>query len=115
MKRINNTNGKTRLRNRQKENLLKRLIEQSNLLVQKERFLHTNYYDLQYRGLSDIKPLFNYFILEDYYAPQLINSAFEKNHERYPMNGDKIKELSLIDYLNMVRPNVIELIIKENK
>ena len=69
-KRINST----------KENLLKRFIEQSNLLVQKERFSHTDYDDLQYRGLSDIKPLFNYFILEDYYAPQLINSAFEKNH-----------------------------------
>ena len=103
LKRINST----------KENLLKRLIEQSNLLVQKERFLHTDYDDLQYRGLSDIKPLFNYFILEDYYEPELINSAFEKNYERYPMNGDKIKELSLIDYLNMVRPNVNKLIIKK--
>ena len=103
LKRINST----------KENLLKRLIEQSNLLVQKKRFLHTDYDDLQYRGLSDIKPMFNYFVLEDYYEPELINSAFEKNYKRYPMNGDKIKELSLIDYLNMVRPNVNKLIIKK--
>ena len=29
------------------------------------------------------------------------------------MNGDKIKELSLIDYLNMVRPNVNKSIIKK--
>ena len=29
------------------------------------------------------------------------------------MNSDKIKELSLIDYLNIIRPNVIELIIKK--
>ena len=37
LKKINNTNRNTRLRKRQKENLLKRLIEQYNLLVKKER------------------------------------------------------------------------------
>ena len=93
--------------------MLKRLIEQSNLLVQKERFLHTNYYDLQYRGLSDIKPLFSYFILEEYHEPELKNSAFERHYERYWMNGDKNKELSLIHYLDMVRHNVNELITKK--
>ena len=85
--------------------MLKRHIKQYNLLVQKERFLHTDYDDLKYRGLSDIKPLFSYNIPEEYYEPELINSAFERNYERYRMDGDKKKELSLIDYLNMVKPN----------
>ena len=85
------------------------------MLVQKERLLHTNYYDLQYLGLSDIKPLFSYFILEEYYEPELINIAFEINYERYRMNGDKNKELSLNDYLDMVRHNVNELITKKKR
>ena len=80
--------------------------------MQKERFLHTDYDDLKYRGLSDIKPLFRYNILEEYYEPELINSAFERNYERYRMDGDKKKELSLIDYLNMVKPNVNDSITK---
>ena len=80
--------------------------------MQKERFLHTDYDDLKYRGLSDIKPLFSYNIPEEYYEPELINSAFERNYERYRMDGDKKKELSLIDYLNMVKPNVNDSITK---
>ena len=48
-KKINNTDPNTRLRKRQKENLLRRLIEQNNLLVKKERFMHIDHDDLQFK------------------------------------------------------------------
>ena len=50
LKKINNTNKNTRFRKKQKENLIKQLIEQYNLLVKKERFMHVDYDDLQYQG-----------------------------------------------------------------
>ena len=55
MKKVNNTNRNTRLRKRQKENILIKLIEHHNSLAKKEKYMDLNYDDLQYHGLSDIK------------------------------------------------------------
>ena len=55
MKKVNNTNRNTRLRKRQKENKLIKLIEHHNSLAKKEKYMDLNYDDLQYHGLSDIK------------------------------------------------------------
>ena len=56
LKRINNTNRNTRLRKKkQKENLLKWLIEQFKSLAKKEQYMLNNYDDVQYQGISDIK------------------------------------------------------------
>ena len=41
---------------RQKERLLRKLIEQNKELVKKERFIHNNYDNLEYQGITDIKP-----------------------------------------------------------
>ena len=82
-------------------------------LVKKERFMHIDYDDLQYQGISDIKNTYNYIEINNYYDPELIGSAYEKNYESYRINGDKNKELSLNDYLNTIRPNVNELITKK--
>ena len=75
--------------------------------------MHSNYDDLQYQGISELKPMYYYNILDQYYEPKLFDSALEINYEMYRINGDKDKELSLIDYLNTVRPNVAELITKK--
>ena len=99
------------LRTRQKECMLIRLIEQNNSLVRKERFMHTDYDDLQYQGITEVKPLYNYISLDEYYEPELC--ALERNYERYRRNGDRDKELSLNEYLNTIRPNVNELITKK--
>ena len=56
LKKVNDTNRNTRLRKRQKERLLRKLIEQNNELVKKERFIHNNYDNLEYQGITDIKP-----------------------------------------------------------
>ena len=55
LKKVNNTNRNTRLRKRQKENILIKLIEHHNSLAKKEKYMDLNYDDLQYHGLSDIK------------------------------------------------------------
>ena len=77
------------LRTRQKECMLIRLIEQNNSLVRKERFMHTDYDDLQYQGITEVKPLYNYISLDEYYEPELC--ALERNYERYRRNGDRDK------------------------
>ena len=93
--------------------MLKKLIDQNNFLVRKERFIHSDYVDLQYQGITELKPMYYYNILDEYYEPDLFASAPERNYELYRIPGDKDKELSLIDYLNTVRPNVVDLITKK--
>ena len=73
-----------------------------------------NYDDLQYQGISDIKHTLDIINIDSYYEPELIASAFDKHYERYRINGDKDKELSLNAYFNAVRQNVVELITKKN-
>ena len=73
-----------------------------------------NYDDLQYQGISDIKNTLNVINIDSYYEPELVTSAFDKHYERYRINGDKNKELSLTSYLDTVRQNVVELITKKN-
>ena len=73
-----------------------------------------NYDDLQYQGIGDIKSTLAIINVDSYYEPELIASAFDKHYERYRMNGDKDKELSLNTYLDTVRQNVVELITKKN-
>ena len=64
LKNINNINRNTRLR-KQKERLLKKLIDQNNSLVRKERFMYSDYDDLQYQGITELKPLYNYTIPDE--------------------------------------------------
>ena len=52
--------------------------------------------------------------IDNYYEAELIAIAFDKHYERYQINGDKIKELSLNAYPDTVRQHVVELITKKN-
>ena len=103
----------TRLRKRQKENMLLKLIKHHNSLSKKEKYMDVNYDDVQYQGISDISQLIHPIIIDKYYEPELIAGAFDKKYERYQINGDKNKELSFNENLNMIRPNVKELIDKK--
>ena len=58
--------------------------------------MYSNYDDLQYQAISELKPLYYYNILDGYCEPELFASALERNYELYRINGDKDKELSLI-------------------
>ena len=64
---VNNKDKNTRLRNRQKENILLELIKQHNSLAKKEKYMDLNCDDLQYQGISDLKNTFNIINIENYY------------------------------------------------
>ena len=110
LKKVNNTDKNTRVRKRQKERLLRKLIEQNNELVKKEQFVLNRYDDLEYQGISDTKPIYYFSIIDVYYNPELIESSFNHNYERYQINGDKNKELSLNDYLNVIKETLVNLL-----
>ena len=72
-----------------------------------------DYDNLPYQGISDISQLVYPMVIDKYYEPELVNSSFNSNCERYRINGDKNKEISLNEYLNAVRPNIKELVDKK--
>ena len=62
-----------------------------------------DYDDIEYRGIRDVKLLFNLSIDEDYYESIKTNDAFNSNYIEYESKGDKNKTLSIKEYLNMIR------------
>ena len=71
---------------------------------------YRDYDDAEYKGIRDIWNLFNQSIDKDYYKPIKTNSAFNGNYIKYESNGDKNKNLSAKEYLNMVRPYLSNII-----
>ena len=72
-----------------------------------------NYYDyddIEYRGIRDVRDLFDLSISEDYYKPIIANSAFNNNSIQYESKGDKDKTLIIREYLNMIRPYLVDMI-----
>ena len=70
-----------------------------------------NYGDKDYYGLKDIDHLYN--DLSEYYRPILAKQAFNNNYEFYTIRGDKNKELSLKEYIDMITPYLYEIINKK--
>ena len=60
-----------------------------------------DYDDDKYRGIRDIKDLFDLSIGEDYYKLITVNSAFNNNYIQYESKGDKI--LTIEEYLSMIK------------
>ena len=58
----------------------------------------------QYNITHDIRYLFNEIIKENYYEPIEIKSAFDDNHIEYESRVDNNDNLSLEEYLNIIRP-----------
>ena len=77
-----------------------------------ERIYELNKYydndDVKYRGIRDIKYLFNLSISEDYYKPIIVNSAFNNNYIQYESKGDKI--LTVEKYLSIIESYLVDLI-----
>ena len=64
---------------------------------------------MEYKGIRDIGNLFNEFD-EDYYRPIKSESAFNSNYIEYESKGDKEKNLSLKEYLYMIKPYLSDMI-----
>ena len=65
--------------------------------------------DPNYEEIRDIENLFNE-IMEDYYKPVKPKGAFNDNYIEYESRGDKDKNLSPKEYLDMIRPYLRDMI-----
>ena len=67
-----------------------------------------DYDDVKYRGIRNIKDLFDLSISEYYYKPIIVNSAFNNNYIQYESKGDKI--LTIEEYLSMIESYLVDMI-----
>ena len=74
-----------------------------------------DYDDTEYRGIRDVANLFNRNLFngidEDYCKPIWTKSAFNGNYIEYESKWDKNKNLPPKGYLNMIRPDLSDMII----
>ena len=71
--------------------------------------IYYDYDDIEYKGIRDIKRLFDLSI-EDYYEPIKTNNAFNSNYIEFESKRNKNKSFSIEEYLNMIRPCLIDII-----
>ena len=64
----------------------------------------------QYNITRDIDYLFNEITKDDYYEPVGIKSAFNGNYVEYESRGENNDNLSLEEYLNIIRPYLRDMI-----
>ena len=58
-----------------------------------------DYDDFEYRGIRNVKDLFDLSIDKDYYKPIITKGAFNNNYIQYESKGDKGKDLSIKNIL----------------
>ena len=54
--------------------------------------------------------MFNLSVSEDCYKPIIVNGAFNNNYIKYESKGDKDKILTINEYLDMIRPYLVDII-----
>ena len=69
-----------------------------------------DYDDIEYRGIRNVRDLFDFSIDEDYYKPIIAKSAFDGSYIQYESKGGKGKTLSIKKYLNIIKPCLINVI-----
>ena len=79
-----------------------------NLTELEERLSKTKTYygydDTEYRGIRNLRDLFDLSFDEDCYKPIIVKGAFNGNYIEYESKGDKGKNISIKKYLNMIKP-----------
>ena len=60
--------------------------------------------DTEYKGIRDVKDLFDLSNGEDSYKSIITSSAFNNNYIQYESKGNKDKILTPSEYLDMIRP-----------
>ena len=96
-------NKKGRLKSKKTKKYLNKLEERIYKLNR-----YYDYDDAKYRGIRDIKDLFDFSISEDYYKPIIVNSAFNNNYIQYESKGNKI--LTIEEYLSMIESYLVDMI-----
>ena len=59
--------------------------------------------NIDYKGIREIENLFNKINEEDYYEPIKTKLAFDDDYIEYESRRDKDNNLSLVEYLNIIR------------
>ena len=54
--------------------------------------------------------MFDLSIREDYYKPIIVNTAFNNDYIQYESKGDKDKILTISEYLDVIRPYLVNMI-----
>ena len=72
--------------------------------------MYYDYDDSDYRGIRNVRDLFDFPIDEDYYEPKIVKTASDGNYIQYECKGDKGKNLSIKRYLKMIKPYLSDLI-----
>ena len=85
-----------------------------NLIELEENLFKTKKYydydDTEYKGIRNVRDLFDLSMNEDYYKPTIAKGAFNSNYIQYESKGDKGKNLSIKEYLNMIKPYLSDII-----
>ena len=69
-----------------------------------------HYDDIKYKGIRDLRNLFDLSIDEYYDQPIRTNSAFNNNYIDYESKEDKDKILSIKEYLTIIGPFLSDII-----
>ena len=69
-----------------------------------------DYDDVEYRGIRNVKDLFDLSIDEDYYKPIITKGVFINNYIQYESKGDKGKNLSIKKHLDMIRSYLSDIL-----
>ena len=91
-------------------------IEKNLLELEKNLFKPKKYYhydDIEYKGIRNVRNLFDWSIDEDYYKPIITNGTFNNNYIQYESMGDKDKSLSIKEYIDVMRPYLSDIINSE--
>ena len=67
------------------------------------------YDDTEYREIRNVRDLFDLSIDEDYYKPIIARGAFNGSYIQYESKGDKGKNLSIKEYLNIIKPYLSDI------
>ena len=92
-----------------KENLSTQKIKEIEKVLSRLKKYY-DYDDSEYIGIRVVRNLFNQSSDEDYYKPIKTKSDFNGNYIEYESNGDKDKNLSAKEYLNIIRPYLSNII-----
>ena len=66
--------------------------------------------NIGYKGLKEIEYLFNKISEDDYYEPIETSADFDGKYIAYECRGDRDNNLSLEEYLNIIRPYLRDMI-----
>ena len=100
--------GLYRIENKKIEEIEKNLLKLEKSLSRLKKY--HDYDDIKYRGIRDVRNLFNLLIDEDCYKPVRTNSGFNGNYIEYECKEDKNKTLSIKGYLNMIKQYLRDII-----